>query len=142
MRSVLFVFSAIVVMMLAVWAYRENYRTQAAMNEMVAVQREMSSLRDDLTALRAEWAYLNRPERLRELVNLNFERLQLVAINADQFIDIDKIAFPPPRPVSPPRRPEGFVPPGEAQITDDDLTGQDASEQSAAPSADDEENAP
>ena len=120
MKSVLYVLSAIVVMALAVWAYRENYRTQAAMNDMIAVQREIANLREDLGVLRAEWAYLNRPERLRELVNLNFERLQLVAISSDQFLDVDKIAFPPQRPASPPRRPEGFVPPDDAAITDDD----------------------
>ncbi|MDO5658665.1 MAG: cell division protein FtsL [Paracoccus sp. (in: a-proteobacteria)] len=133
MRSVLYLLCAIAVMSLAVWSYRENYRTRATMDEMVAVQREIANLREDLGVLRAEWAYLNRPDRLRELVNLNFERLQLVSISSDQFLDVDKIAFPPQRPASPPRRPEGFVPPDEASITDDDAPADAATDATATP---------
>ena len=95
MRSVLYLLTTLLVMGLAFWAYRENYRTQATINEMTDVQRQIGRLREDLGVLRAEWAYLNRPERLRELVNLNFEKLQLVPFGADQFVDIGQTAFPP-----------------------------------------------
>ena len=65
MRSVLYLLTTLAVMALAFWAYRENYRTQAALSEMTAVQRQIANLREDLGVLRAEWAFLNRPERLR-----------------------------------------------------------------------------
>ncbi|ATQ55867.1 cell division protein FtsL [Paracoccus yeei] len=119
MRSVLYLLTTLAVMALAFWAYRENYRTQAALSEMTAVQRQIANLREDLGVLRAEWAFLNRPERLRELVNLNFDKLRLVPFGADQFVDVGQVAFPPPRaaatagfdPANPPiERPAGFPP--------------------------------
>lgn len=122
MRSILYLLIAMIVMLLAFWAYRENYRTQDVLNEMGAIQREISSLRENLVALRAEWAYQNRPERLRDLVRLNAEKLDLVPISSEQFVDIPKISYPPPPVKYPPRRPENFVPPAEGAITDADLS--------------------
>ncbi|MBM3606258.1 MAG: cell division protein FtsL [Alphaproteobacteria bacterium] len=98
MRSIAYLACVLVVMALAFWAYRENYATQASMGEMSQVRREIAGLREELGVLRAEWAYLNRPERLRQLVDLNFERLQLVPVEAGQFIDLDHIDYPKPPP--------------------------------------------
>lgn len=122
MRSVLYLLVAMVVMSLAFWAYRENYRTQDALNEMEAVQREIAGLREQLVVLRAEWAYLNRPARLRELVQLNADKLKLAPITSDQFVESSKIDYPPPPVKYPPRRPENFVPPTDGAITEDDPT--------------------
>lgn len=99
MRPIIYLACILVVMGLAFWAYRENYRTQAALSDMSNIQREIAGLRDELGILKAEWAYLNRPERLRELVALNFEKLQLVPVDADQLIDLENIDYPkPPQP--------------------------------------------
>lgn len=122
MRSVLYLLIAMVVMSLAFWAYRENYRTQDALSEMEGVRREISGLREQLVVLRAEWAYLNRPARLRELVALNADKLNLGPITSDQFVESSKIDYPPPPVKYPPRRPENFVPPTEGAITDEDPT--------------------
>ena len=122
MRSVLFLLTTLIVMGLAFWAYRENYRTQAQIDQMQAVQVEIAGLRENLGVLRAEWAYLNRPERLRELVQLNADKLNLKPITSTQFVDTAKIDYPPPPVKYPPRRPENFVPPTEGAITDADPT--------------------
>ena len=122
MRSVLFLLTTLIVMVLAFWAYRENYSTQSAITEMADVQRQIGGLREDLIVLRAEWAYLNRPARLRELVALNADKLNLKPINSGQFVDSAKIDYPPPPVKYPPRRPENFVPPTEGAITDADPT--------------------
>ncbi|RMC31483.1 cell division protein FtsL [Paracoccus siganidrum] len=98
MRTLTFLGCILVVMGLAFWAYRENYRTQASISEMAQVQREIALLRDDLGVLRAEWSYLNRPARLRELVDLNFDRLQLVPLEAGQTVDLGNIDYPAPPP--------------------------------------------
>lgn len=94
MRSLLYLTTALVVMGLAFWAYRENYRTQDAIKQMVSIQYQIGGLRQDIGTLRAEWSFLNRPERLRELVNLNFDKLKLVPMTSDQFVDINQIAYP------------------------------------------------
>lgn len=102
MRSVLYLGCVLVVMGLAFWAYRENYRTQAAISDMSRVQREIAGLREDLGVLRAEWAYLNRPERLQELVDLNFDRLKLVPVESGQFVGLGHVDYPkPPAPPEP-----------------------------------------
>lgn len=101
MRSVLYLVTTLIVMVLAFWAYRENYRTQTALHEMGSVQRQIATLREDLGMMRAEWAFLNRPQRLRELVNLNFDRLKLVPFNSDQFVTVGQVAFPAPQPPEP-----------------------------------------
>lgn len=94
MRSLVLVLTAAFVMGLAFWAYRENYRTQAALAEAAALQAEIADLREALSIQRAEWAYLNRPERLRELALLNFPRLGLVPIGAARFGRIDQVSYP------------------------------------------------
>lgn len=94
MRSLMYLVSGLIVMSLAFWAYRENYRTQAALTEMGAVQSQIAGLREDLGVLRAEWAFLNRPERLRELVSLNFDKLKLVPYDSSQFVDANQVPFP------------------------------------------------
>lgn len=104
MRSVLYLCCILTVMGLAFWAYRENYRTQASLDGMRQTQREIGQLREDLGVLRAEWAYLNRPERLRDLVDLNFERLRLVPVESGQFISLAQVDYPAPPP-TPPVRP-------------------------------------
>ncbi len=93
MKSVLFVLTALGVFGLALWAYQENYRTQQVLNETQTLQRQISAAQARLAVLQAEWAYLNRPDRLRELADLNFERLGLLPLRADQFGRADRIAY-------------------------------------------------
>lgn len=108
MRPLTYLAVTLLVMGLAFWAYRENYRTQAAISQMSQIQREIAGLREDLGVLRAEWSYLNRPERLSELVDLNFERLQLVPVESGQFVDLDNIDYP--KPPAPPESAEDTAP--------------------------------
>ncbi len=99
---------AALVLALAVWAYQENYRTRAAQDRLDTLRAEIATLQETRAVLRAEWAYLNRPERLRELVELNFERLRLMPMTPEHFGRLDEVAYPRPEP------PAALAPPSEA----------------------------
>lgn len=99
MRAFLYIVSGLVVAALAWWAYLENYRTQAALDEVAQLQDDIGRMREELGMLRAEWAYLNRPDRLRELVEMNFGRLGLVPLAATQFARADEVPFPQTAPL-------------------------------------------
>lgn len=94
MRSIFYVLSALAVMGLAFWAYSENYATQEALGEVERLRGEIARGHESLSVLRAEYAYLGRPERLQTLADMNFERLGLLPLLPEQFATIDQIAYP------------------------------------------------
>lgn len=96
MRPLLYVLSFLAVMGLGFWAYRENYATQGALREVASLQDEIAGLHESLAIQRAEWAYLNRPDRLRQLATLNFDRLGLMPMEPHQFGQTAAVAYPLP----------------------------------------------
>ncbi len=95
MRPLLYVASFVAVMALAFWAYRENYATQQALRDLARVQNDIALLHEALAIQRAEWAYLRRPDRLRELVTLNFDRLGLLPLEPGQLGNAAQVVYPP-----------------------------------------------
>ncbi|WP_039019994.1 cell division protein FtsL [Halocynthiibacter namhaensis] len=96
MRSFMFLVTGLVVMGLAFWAYRENYRTQEVTREIRSLHLEIAEARGALSILNAEWAYLNRPDRLRELAELNFDSLGLLPLTGAHYVRVDQVAWPAP----------------------------------------------
>ena len=96
MRPVLYIFTFLGLIALGFWAYRENYATQSALREVRALQGEIAGLREALSVQRAEWAYLNRPDRLRDLVDLNFDALMLMLMEPGQFGAVASVVYPVP----------------------------------------------
>jgi len=97
MRSLLYVVTSLAVIGLAFWAYRENYRTQEAQTRAQGLQQAIAATRHRLRVLNAEWARISTgPTGLMDLVELNYERLELMPMRSDQFGRIDQVAFPPP----------------------------------------------
>ena len=94
MRTVLYILTTFSVIGLAFWAYRENYATQEVLSETQSLQRQIGSAQARLAVLKAEWAYLNRPDRLRELAEINFDRLELMPMRPAQFGRVDQVAYP------------------------------------------------
>lgn len=96
MRGILYVLSALAVMALGFWAYQENYKTQQSIRDVRVLHAKIGGAHERLNVLRAEWAYLNRPDRLADLAELNFDRLGLLPLMPDAFGDVEKIIYPLP----------------------------------------------
>lgn len=128
MRPILYALSFLAVMGLAFWAYRENYATQKSLRHVEELQAEITTLREALAVQRAEWAYLNRPDRLRELSTINFDRLGLFPLEPTQFGQIGLVSYPVPPALAPDDTPDGT---GTADRSGA-LTGPDAPEPDSA----------
>ena len=79
---------------------------------MRKLHREIGAAHERLGMLRAEWAYLNRPDRLRDLAELNYERLGLLPLMPDAFGSVDHIIYPLPEilPITDPIDISNYVP--------------------------------
>lgn len=95
MKIVLHASAAVLVAVAATWAYRVNYATQDAFARVAALRTEIAREREALAVLEAEWAYLNRPDRLRALVDAHAETLQLVELTPEHFGEPAMVAYPP-----------------------------------------------
>ncbi len=95
MRSFLIVSMVIGVVSVAYWAYQENIKTQAALAYTQELQDDIGEARAKLSILHAEWAYLNRPERLQDLADLSYDRLGLLPLAATHFGTVEVVAYPP-----------------------------------------------
>ncbi|MEJ6395334.1 cell division protein FtsL [Gymnodinialimonas sp. 2305UL16-5] len=90
------ILAALAVIGLGYWAYHQTIQTQMAMRDVERLERAIGAEHERLSVLRAEWAYLNRPDRLRELAQFNFERLGLLPLRPDQFGEVAQIPYPRP----------------------------------------------
>ncbi len=95
MRGAMIFTAAAAVIALAFWAYRENHLTQQSMSALRGMQVEIAALEEAIAVQRAEWAYLNRPARLRALVELNEDRLGLMPMTPETLGRVDQVAYPP-----------------------------------------------
>ena len=96
MRSLLLILGVFMVMVFATWAYRVNNDTRDAMGRVASLQREIRTERETIAVLEAEWAYLNRPDRLLALSEEHFTELRLMPLHPDHFSDPMKVAYPTP----------------------------------------------
>lgn len=94
MRTIFYVIVTFCVVAIAFWAYRENYATQQALKQTQTLHTEIREAHARLSKLRAEWAYLNRPDRLQELIDLNFDKVQLLPLRSTQFGRVDQVPYP------------------------------------------------
>lgn len=86
----------VTVMGLAFWGYTENYATKGSLDKIAQLNEEIGLAHSRLRVLNAEWAYLNRPERLLQLVNANFDDLRLLQLTSDHFARLEQIPYPGP----------------------------------------------
>lgn len=96
MRGVIYVIAFLGMLSLGAWAYSENYDMRARQRQVADLQAQIGALRDAIGAQNAEWAYLNRPARLRSLADLNFEALLLMPLEPAQLGSARALAYPAP----------------------------------------------
>ena len=76
---------------LGLWAYKINYDSRAANQRVKVLEKSILSANKQFKILNAEWAHLNRPERLRKLAEYYFFELRLTPINPDDFIPFSNV---------------------------------------------------
>lgn len=103
MRSALVILSFIAMLASGFWAYRENYATKEVSREASRLAQDIRRLREAIAVQNAEWAYLNRPDRLAELAAVNFDRLGLLPMLPEQIAATRLLPAPAPVPLA-----EGF----------------------------------
>ena len=67
----------------AFWLYQLEYQARVAENEIRGVRRQMQAEFEAIRLLRAEWAYLSRPQRIEDLAR---KHLTLAPLKAEQII--------------------------------------------------------
>ncbi len=94
MKTVLYLFAGMLVVFAASWTYTVNYQVQDAESRVASLQRSINRERSAIAILEAEWAYLNRPERLRALSETYYNELRLMPIDAVHFANIQDVPLP------------------------------------------------
>ena len=91
LRLLLFTTLIVSIFTLGLWAYKINYESRAANQRVKELEKSILSANKHFKILNAEWAHLNRPDRLRKLTEYYFSELRLTPINPDDFISFSDI---------------------------------------------------
>lgn len=70
--------------------YNVKYKVQSLKAQIEETSKEIAQEKESLRVVSAEWAYLNRPERLKSLAD---KYLAGKAVTVDQVAEIEAIAF-------------------------------------------------
>jgi hypothetical protein len=90
-KGLILVLSTLAVVALGFWGYTETDRTRASLRDVQALNDRIGAAHVRLRMLNAEWAYLNRPDRLADMAAANFDRLGLLPLRPDGFGTIGQI---------------------------------------------------
>ncbi len=71
--------------------YKVKYQVQTLKNEVASTSRELEHEREALHVVNAEWAYLNRPQRLQQLAA---KYLASTDLTVNQIAEVEEIPFP------------------------------------------------
>lgn len=71
--------------------YGQKYRTEEVQSQVIELRSEISSQKQVLSALDAEWAYLNQPSRLQAIVERHAEVLGIGPLDVAQYGSIESI---------------------------------------------------
>ncbi len=95
MKKLGYVFAVIAIVVVAVWTYRTNYETKSTLARIEDLRDRIAGAKERTRVLRVEWAYLNAPERLAELVLRHNDKLGLVTLHPESFAYVAMIPYAP-----------------------------------------------
>jgi cell division protein FtsL len=78
----------IAVTVAALGLFHVSHRVEQLENELLLEQRSILQEQQNIDILKAEWSYLNRPERIADLAQ---RHLALVPLSADRMVSIDDL---------------------------------------------------
>lgn len=90
--------------------YRVKYEVQALRTQVIQTARELESERESLNVAAAEWAYLNRPDRLRVLAD---KYLSATGVTSEQIAELEAVPIVPQGERDARVMPAGFSPSSE-----------------------------
>jgi hypothetical protein len=82
---------AMVIVVALFMLYKVKYQVLALKQEVAATAQELRQEQDALRVVSAEWAYLNRPQRLQQLAA---KYLASTDVTVNQIAEIEEIPFP------------------------------------------------
>ena len=80
----------------ALLAFAQKHEARELKERLAVVEGELANRLENTRVLAAEWSYLNRPDRIRDLAQRHLE--QLLPMSVRQFSSFVDIPFRPPSP--------------------------------------------
>ncbi|MGJ8528144.1 cell division protein FtsL [Maritalea sp.] len=80
--------------------YGQKYRTEDVQSQVIELQRDITSQKQILNSLDADWAYLNQPARLQSIVDRHAETLGIAPIVVAQYGSLSDVPMRPAAPDS------------------------------------------
>jgi len=81
----------LVIVVAAFFLYEAKYAVQSLKSQVAETSRQLETEKEALHVVAAEWAYLNRPQRLQQLAD---KYLSSSDVTVDRVADIESIPFP------------------------------------------------
>jgi len=81
-----------------IMVYGQKYRTEEVQSHVIELQNEIAGQNQVLSALDAEWAFLNQPGRLQDIVERHAEALNVAPLTVGQYGTIEDIPMRPAEP--------------------------------------------
>ncbi|MBU1174488.1 MAG: hypothetical protein KKH72_03720 [Alphaproteobacteria bacterium] len=75
--------------------YALKYQSEGVASRRLELQTQIADQQDQLSVMRAEWAYVTQPGHIAPIVRRHAESLDLAQIRADQFISVDALPMRP-----------------------------------------------
>lgn len=95
MRLLLYITGILSLLALATLSYSQNYTTREVLSDIEGLKVSIRARQQQLRALQDEWAYLNRPDRIKALTVLNYTHIQLIRQLPEPPHQINDLPFNP-----------------------------------------------